>query len=152
MCECAANLAFDHPIVQNCPAIMHCNVAVYARFIGQRINLDTAEVKDKGMAQRRIDPVFVGRRRKFRRGPDRGFAQGRINAIGQGAGGPMPRRCNAGKGHFGLGVGRDKNLAIGKFKVVWPRVQLACRDLGNPVAQTVGGQTHGTGRRGGKAA
>ena len=51
LCEGAANLAINHAFMQDRTAVMHRDIAVNPRLVGDRINLDPAEIKDKRVAQ-----------------------------------------------------------------------------------------------------
>ena len=121
MGEAARDLPGDHAGMQDAAAVVHGDVFVDAHRAGDAVDLDAAEIENEAVAERRIDFVFFGRRRQFRRRPEHGLAQRLVSS------GHKARRPVAGGGeprerHGVVGIAARAHAAAGEFDLV-------CRDI-----------------------
>ena len=126
--ESAANLSFDHAGMQNASTVMHSNITVDPNLTGDRVDLYTTKIKDKGMTQRGIDPILASRCRQFFGRPDRCFTNYGVHIVGQRSRSPMAGRGDTRKGYAGFRVAIQMYAPSGKDDIFRPAVQLPRSD------------------------
>ena len=140
--ESAANLSFDHAGMQNASTVMHSNITVDPNLTGDRVDLYTTKIKDKGMTQRGVDPILASRCRQFFGRPDRCFTNYGVHIVGQRSRSPMAGRGDTRKGYAGFRVAIQMYAPSGKDDIFRPAVQLPRSDPREAMAQSVGGKLH----------
>src|ERR1035437_2664674 len=59
--KATADLAIDHPRMQNCAAVVHRHVAIDAGLAGDAVDFHAAKIEYEAVTYRRIDVVLVVR-------------------------------------------------------------------------------------------